>query len=135
MTRLDPIRPYLALIKVAAALTIALVMFVTGCNHGKREQAADDRALLDEKDHALLEAHTALGTAAAKFREISANTQVQAVAAKARAQLADAAVQAAKVRADTLQSQLKAAQHELDEAMTDPDCRKLLETPSCAAFR
>lgn len=36
MNYLDPIRPYLALIKVAGAILLALALFVSGCNHGKR---------------------------------------------------------------------------------------------------
>lgn len=36
MNYLDPIRPYLALIKAAGAILLALALFVSGCQHGKK---------------------------------------------------------------------------------------------------
>lgn len=136
MFSLDPLRPYLWVLKAGAALAIASTLFVQGCSHGKREQAAEDRAELDAKDHDLLVASNALRGAADALYVVSNQTREAEAAAQAQAAAAADAVKAAKARAKTLQQRLASAEDELEAAKAaDPDCRKLLETPSCAAFR
>lgn len=135
MLSLDPIRQYLWALKALAAAAIASTLFVQGCNHGKREQAADDQAVLDEKNHDLLVASTALRDAGTALRRVSAATRAAEIAAEAQALLSAAEVTKAQARARVLDQELDQVERELERAKTDPDCRKLLETPSCAAFR
>lgn len=135
MISLDPIRPYLWLLKAGAALAITSALFVSGCNHGKREQAADDQAQMDDLSHQLLVASTALRGAADALNVVSAETKAAEAAASAQAKQAAEAVAAAKSRAKTMRAQLDQAETDLDQAKRDPDCHLLLETPSCAAFR
>lgn len=135
MLSLDPIRPYLDLIKVGAALAIASALFVGGCNHGKRNQAAEDLTEMDGLRHNLLVASTALRQAADVLHVISAETKAAEAAAEERAQQAAQAVDRAKARAKSLQAQLADAEADLERAKREPNCRLLLETPSCAAFR
>lgn len=131
----DPIRPYLGLLKVGAALTIASALFVGGCNHGKRNQAAEDLAEMDGLRHELLVASTELSIAADVLSGISVETKTAETAAAAQAKQAKAAVAAANGRAKDLQAQLAEAEADLERAKREPNCRLLLETPSCAAFR
>lgn len=135
MLSLDPIRPYLWLIKAGAALAIASTLFVQGCNHGKREQAAADQAEVDDLSHQLLVASAALRGAADALNVVSDETKRAEAAAQAQAAAAAEAVKAAQHRAKTFERELAGAERELERAKTDPDCRLLLETPSCAAFR
>lgn len=135
MLSLDPIRPYLDLLKVGAALAIATVLFVSGCNHGKRNQAADDLAEMDGLRHELLVASTALRGAADALNVVNSETKAVETAAAVQAKQAEAAVAAAKDRAKDLRAQLAKAEADLEHAKREPNCRLLLETPSCAAFR
>lgn len=132
---LGPLQPYVWLLKAGAALAIASALFVGGCNHGKREQAADDLAEMDGLRHQLLLASTALQQAADVLHVISAETKAAEAAAQAQADQSAATVKRAQARAKSLQGQLIYAEREIERAKRDPDCRLLLETPSCAAFR
>lgn len=139
MLSLDPIsaaiQPYVWMLKAGAALVIASALFVSGCNHGKRTQAAEDLAEMDGLRHELLVASTELNIAADVLSGISAETKAAEAAAEERAQQAAQAVDRAKARAKSLQAQLAEAEADLERAKHEPNCRLLLETPSCAAFR
>lgn len=74
---IDPIRPYLDLIKVGIALSLLSVAFVGGCNHGKRAGVAEVREL--KLQHAKDARRVAnLATAAVQAARAAERTQAEA---------------------------------------------------------
>ena len=133
---LGPLQPYVWMLKAGAALAIASTLFVSGCNHGKRAQAEKDRKEISQKDDALRSASISLQGAADALNVVSSETKAAQAAAQAQAQATADAVKVAQAQAKTFKARMSKAESDLEAAKAaDPDCRKLLETPSCAAFR
>ena len=125
---LDPIRPYLWLAKWLGLAVVVSVLFVGGCRHGERRQAEKDNAVI-------LKAQREAATMAETLRQIDADTQAMAREAADRVEQAKAAEARAIEGARTLRADLAEVNREIAEAKRDPDCKRLMETKSCALLK
>ena len=125
MLSIDPIRPYLGLIKAGGIVVLMAFAFVKGCNHGEANKAAEVKRISGQRDDAQRQA-TAL---AGKITE--ANKQVEANK-KAAEQAQDRAEDAGKVASGNeraLKKRIAEIKHELDQARNkSPECDELLTT-------
>lgn len=124
----------------SAAVLLALVLWGRSCGVASAE--ASHRAEVDRKNTALeraglaLErAHDQLAAAAAALRSVSAETDAALERAAEKQRQADFAKERAEMAAADYKRQRDAIDAEMDRAKADPDCRRLLETTSCAALR
>jgi len=127
----DPIRPYLALIRVGLWCLLAGGLFVTGCRHGQESQRDANAKVLaaSEQDaQANLAAANACGDA---LSEISAGARE----AEQRAQEWRAAANAADARAgksaQERDASVAAVARALDKARAKPSCAAQLEIELC----
>lgn len=127
----DALRPYADLLKVALLLTLLTATFIGGCSHGAGKGEAQ-RVVLEGRVDDL---NRALGEFVRVFDDVNATAKANAEAAKAQAVLADKAVERAEQWAGEYRERLTEVEAEIDEAKRDPDCRRLLESKSCAVLR
>lgn len=135
MSILDPLAPYMGLIKIAVLAALVAGAFVSGCSHGKAAQREADRARLDKAAAALRDAGAALEASAIALNEADALAKAAQHAALVHAKLAEEAVEGAQRDAEVYADQLAGIERELERAKRDPDCKQLLEMKSCAVFR
>ena len=135
MSILDPLRPYAALLRVVGWLLLASVLLFGGCSWGRSIEKNKAAGAIAAKNAALVRASTALQQAADTLKAIDRATGEAEARAKEAARQADAAVDRAAKAEKTYQQRLAAEQAAIDRAKRDPDCRKLLETKSCAVLR
>lgn len=135
MSILDPLRPYAALLRVVGWLLLASVLLFGGCSWGRSIEKNNAAGTIAAKNAALVRASTALQQAADTLKAIDRATGEAEARAEEAARQADAAVDRAAKAEKTYQQRLAAEQAAIDRAKRDPDCRKLLETKSCAVLR
>ena len=107
--------PYALLLKLGLVAVVAGSLFVGGCVHGERAQAAKDQARLSAAATALGNARDSLRAAATTFDEISAMTRANAAAAAK--QVAAGEAQAKQAKADKVRSDKRAA--DLEQQLRD----------------
>lgn len=118
---MDPIRPYLGLIKAVLAVVIVGFIFFGGRSCGVQSAAETIAA----KDKALLDASASLGAAGAALRAQSeANAARIAEAEQAEADAQDAAL-VAVAAAERLDKQLEAFEKAERRALRRPGCKEL----------
>jgi outer membrane murein-binding lipoprotein Lpp len=135
MSILDPLAPYLGLIRIGLYAAIVAGAFLGGCSHGKSAQREADRARLDKAAADLRAAGAALEASAAALYEVDALTRAAKHAADVQAKRAREEVAAAQRDAEEYQDQLASIERELEQAKRDPACKQLLEVASCAVLR
>lgn len=130
MALLDPLAPYLGLIKIGIVVALVAGAFLGGCH----KQRQIDQAKLQKAATALREASAALSASAVALNEADALARAAMHAAEVQAKLAEAAVEGAERDAEVYADQLADIERELVVAKRDPDCKQLLEVTSCAAL-
>lgn len=120
--------PYTLLIKVGAAVLVASVLFVGGCNYGKSNQAATVVDLQHNLDTAL--------AANKRYEDLNAERKrLDELAAKETARQEAAALKAAD-RTGKVQEQQQAVEDRNNEALTramrDPKCDELMRMQVCS---
>lgn len=123
----------------SAAVLLALVLWGRSCGVDSaeakhRDEIARKNTALERAGLALERAHDQLGLAAAALRAVSKETDAALERAAERQRQADFAKERAAMAAAEYKRQRDAIDAELDRAKTDPDCKRLLETESCAAL-
>ncbi|WP_369916523.1 hypothetical protein AB8810_11055 [Xanthomonas sp. NCPPB 3005] len=138
----DPLRPYLALIRVAlyVALYVALAggLFVAGCSRGEHNKQADaekavakanvDRQKADKAAADYLAAANACGQVVAEISQETKLAEQRAGEWKKAAEIAD--VRASKA-ADAAAAKVAAAEKALQAAKAKPACRSQLALELC----
>lgn len=112
---LGAFEPYALLLKLGFVAVLAGSLFVGGCVHGERAQAAKGAKQLAAAATALGNARDSLHAAASTFDEISALTRASAAAAAA--QLAAGEAQAKQAKAEKARSDRRAA--DLEKQLRD----------------
>lgn len=135
MSILDPLRPYAALLRVVGWLLLASVLLFGGCSWGRSIEKNKVAETIAAKNAALVRASNALQQAADTMKAIDKATDEAEAKAEEEARKADAAVDRAAKAERAYQERLAADSVAIDRAKRDPDCRKLLETESCAVLR
>lgn len=138
MSILDPLAPYIGLIKILVLAVLVGAAFIGGC----RAQKGADRDRLDKAAADLRaasvelgKAHLALDASAKALREVDRQAKAAQAAAERLAKVAAEAVEGAERDAEAYADQLADVERELARAKRDPDCKQLLEVQSCAALR
>jgi hypothetical protein len=126
---LDPIRPYLSLIKTIVAGFIICGLFVAGCVHGERNKQKEVDKVQTNLTVAL-DANRKWVTA-----NEEANRQVEANKKAAAEQQKLAETKAKELVAFRAKTDKKIAKlsDQLDAAMEEPECVDLLKAQFCAA--
>ena len=124
---MNPLTPYMTLIKVAAAILLVCIVFVGGCNYGKSNQASTVATLQSDLSIAL--------AANKKWEDLSnERRRLDKLAAQESAKQEAAALAAgnrtAKVQKEQ-QSTEDNNQHALQRALRDPKCDELLRMQLC----
>lgn len=130
---IDPIRPYLWLIKLSGVLLLAAFAFTKGCSYGEGTSAAEHakaiakkNAVIAAKDLALNDAAASLRGAAGILRNVEAESQ-RRITEAAEAKKAAAAAGAAAARAEQrLEASFDRFAKALAHAKRSPDCDALL---------
>lgn len=123
-------------------LGLIAAVFLTGTVVGCKAQSARDEAKLERKDAIIAKYSAALDGSIAQLRVNT--TTFQAITAHARKEkkraadnqaAGEAAAKQARKDKKIYEGKLGAIARELEAAKNaDPDCRKLLESPTCAAL-
>lgn len=127
----DPIRPYLALIRVGLWCLLAGGLFVAGCRHGQdsqRDASAAELASAQRTADGYLEAADACGDA---LSQTSAQTHEAELRAKEWKAAADAADARAARSADEQEAKAASAAKALEQARQKPTCAAQLEMVLC----
>lgn len=119
--------PYTILIKVGAAVLVASVLFVGGCNYGKSNQAATVVTLQRDLDEAL--------SANKKYEDLNAERKrLDELAAKETARQEAAALKAAD-RTSKVQKEQDSIEEKntsaVNRALRDPKCDELMRMHIC----
>ena len=121
---MNPLTPYMTLIKVAAAILLVCIVFVGGCNYGKSSQASTVATLQSDLSVAL----------AANKKYEDERRRLDKLAAQENARQEKAAL-AAGERTEKVQQEQKSTednnQHALQRALRDPKCDELLRMKLC----
>lgn len=119
---LDPLKPYVGLIKLLGVLVVASVVFVGGCRYGENKSAG----VIAEKNVALGMASAELRSAADALRAVNAEAKRRkAEAERLRLATADAAKAAAEAERVMRERQVK-FEKALRNARNNPPCAALL---------
>jgi len=127
----DPVRPYLALIRVALYVALAGGIFVAGCSRGERNKQDEAAAKVAKAEKAAadyLGAANACGQVVADINEETRLAQARAAEWKRAAEIADK--RAAEARADAA-AKAAAAERALQAAKAKPACRSQLAIELC----
>ena len=124
---MNPLTPYMTVIKVVAAILLVCIVFVGGCNYGKSRQASTVATLQSDLSIAL--------AANKKWEDLSnERRRLDKLAAQESAKQEAAALAAgnrtAKVQKEQ-QSTEDNNQHALQRALRDPKCDELLRMQLC----
>lgn len=129
---LGPLAPYANLIKWGLIVALLLGTFVTGCNHGTGRQFAKDKdAIAAADERANIQAQQA-AILAGTLAQIEAETAEREASAKAVADKAKQAAARAEKAEKQLRSELATIERDIDKAKRNPDCKRVLESPTCA---
>lgn len=137
----DPIRPYVDVIRWGLWALLAGGLFVTGCNHGKDQQAKSDderiENLVQARERAQADSDENLRAANAcgqLLSDVNDETLRQVEEAKRAKAAAEQAAVRAEAAAKAGQRRAVAAEQALQAAKTTPECRSQLEMPLCASI-
>lgn len=124
---MNPLTPYMTMVKVAAAILLVCIVFVGGCNYGKSSQASTVATLQSDLSVAL--------AANKKWEDLSnERRRLDKLAAQENAKQEAAALAAGK-RTDKVQKEQQSTednnQHALQRALRDPKCDELLRMQLC----
>ena len=124
---MNPLTPYMTVVKVAAAILLVCIVFVGGCNYGKSSQASTVATLQSDLSVAL--------AANKKWEDLSnERRRLDKLAAQENAKQEAAALAAGK-RTDKVQKEQQSTednnQHALQRALRDPKCDELLRMQLC----
>lgn len=126
---LDPIRPYLSLIKYGLLAALLCGAFITGCNHGQDSKQEVITQLTTQRD-------AAIGANKLwKDKADEANRQVEANKRFAKEQMDAAenmAKQNVKLRQESERRQEKLT-NQLNNALKESECTELLKAHFCSA--
>lgn len=132
MNVLDPIRPYLWLAKWVGLAVVVSVLFVGGCRHGEKRQAEEDAKAIKAAQDETARHKAQSAILVQRINEIDAETAETARLAQERIAAAEeAAKRAAKAEA-ALRAEMGQIERDIAKAKRDPDCRRLMETRTCA---
>lgn len=124
----------MAAIKWLAALAVACLIFFGGRSCGVQAGEQANREALADASEALIEARDQLRGCATSLTFANDQALVNAEQARQAQQEAAAAVVAAQEAGKGYAFKLGKLEEELEAARADPNCRKMLETQSCAAL-
>lgn len=126
--------PYAQAIKYAALALLVIGGFVTGCKHGTARQFEKDKAAMEKADaRANHYAHQS-AILAGTLSQIDNETAEREAQANAAARQAKDAARRSEQAAAKLKSELATIERDIAQAKKNPDCRKALESPVCAAL-
>lgn len=128
---LDALRPYAALIRLVLTLIAASALFVGGCSYGKRGAEGElqvERARVEDLNRALTQF---VGV----FDRVNEQAALNRAAWQNAMDLANEAATRAEGYAAQYRAERDSIENDIDKAKADPDCRKLLETASCAVLQ
>lgn len=125
---LDPVRPYLALIKALGIVVVIAAVFTGGCRYGKASEAEAHAAAIAKKNAALTAASAELHTAANILRRVNAEAQRRKAEAERLRLATDAATRAADDAKKRLEERTRAYDEQLKRARRKPECQALLDT-------
>lgn len=129
MINLDPIRPYLSLIKTILIVGVVVGAFVTGCSY-KAKDVATDMAALETQVEALSTANTKWAEgAAAATKQAQANKKL-AAEETARAEKLANVISDLRSKTDV---KINTLENQLQEAKRVPECSRLLQQQFCSA--
>lgn len=128
---LDPLRPYIALIRIVLCIAAGGALFVGGCSQGYLHAYRSAQSqVIDAKRRA-----DKIGVAASECAQSLAAVNRETLAAKQRAdewqRAADAADARAAKSADAANAKIKAADKALQAAKAVAACRNQLEVELC----
>ena len=123
---MNPLTPYMTVIKVAAAILLVCIVFVGGCNYGKSSQASTVATLQSDLSVTLAanKKWEDLNNERRRLDKLAAQENAKQEAALA------AGNRTAKVQKEQ-QSTEDNNQHALQRALRDPKCDELLRTQLC----
>jgi len=127
----DPLRPYLALIRVALYVALAAGIFVAGCSrgeHNKQDEAAAKVAKAEKTAADYLGAANACGQVVAEISQETALAKQRSDEWKKAAEIADARASKA---ADAAAAKVAAVEKALQAAKAKPACRSQLALELC----
>lgn len=123
---LDPIRPYLGVIKAGLVAALLAAVFAKGCSVGQNMSDAKHSKAIAAKDLALNGAAASLRGAAKVLRDVDAETErLLKAEAEAKEREHDAAAVAKKALAELNTRKAKFADA-LEQARKNPDCDALM---------
>lgn len=128
---LDALRPYAALIRLVLTLIAAGALFVGGCSYGK----AGAEAKLEVEKARVADLNRALSQFVGVFDKVNEQASLNRAAWQNAMDLANEAASRAEEYAQQYRAERDSIENEIDKAKADPDCRKLLETASCAVLQ
>jgi hypothetical protein len=126
---LDPIRPYLNLIKWGAIIAVLCGAFVTGCNHGQANKQKQIDQLTGQRDAAIEANKQWVAANEESDKQLKANKQF---AAEQYAEAEAAGKELAKLKKAT-DAKIDKLSDQLDKAMKEPECTELLTAHFCSA--
>lgn len=129
MSPVDPIRPYLGLIRTVLCIGLLVGTYITGCTRGADGKAEELAGEISSKNARIGELERAVSGHAQALADAQSQSQAAIDEAERRRQLADAAAQAAELGAEAARK--AAADFErkwADAAKRKPACAALLAT-------
>ena len=134
MSLLTKLNPYMLYLKIAFVVAMFLSGVFVGCKADSPDCSVPEKARAE-----LIVENAALRKANADYADAEKLRSEQAAANKAAqealAREAQVEANAARKRAQTLQSQLDAIEARQAEAARDPKCRDIMELEVCPALR
>ncbi|WP_460821484.1 hypothetical protein [Lysobacter olei] len=128
---LDPIRPYLDLIRTGLFVAVVFGAYATGCSNERKSNEAE-RALAKSRITSL---ETSLSDHIALYDRMNAKATKEKQAAEDQAKRAEEALKVARKAEDEYQTRLAMIQRDLDKSMRDPKCAEQLRAKLCTVLR
>ena len=119
---LDPIRPYLGVIKIALYVLLLSATFIGGCSHGEANKAK----VIAAQQQKLHDAGNALRAAGKALREVNAEAERRIAADKQSKKDAAAAGKVAAAALQKLRKDRTKYAAAIERARRNPDCDALL---------
>lgn len=126
----DALAPYASLLKWLLIALLLAATFVSGCQRGEANAAAD----VAKADQATSDARRERDDANNALRLVNEQAEFERAMAAAQAERAAAALRTAQRERDRYLEQLGTIDDDIRRAMRDPGCRAALEARTCAAL-
>jgi len=127
----DPLRPYLALIRLGLWCVLAGGLFVAGCRHGEQGQREANAAALSGAQQDAVDNLAAANACGQAMSDVSEQTRLAERKAAEWKQAAGAAEARAGQSRDRREEQIAAAANALEKARAKPTCAAQLEMELC----